>query len=148
MNSGTVLTGSIGIAIGIAIGVVAVATDLVRRVVPNWLTVAGVLAGVLFHAATGGWRGLGLAIGGAALGLVVLLPVRMAGAMGGGDLKLMAAFGALLGPPGILLAAVLAAIFGGIWALAWLGFRPRVRAVPYAPAIVLGAWASWIGGGS
>jgi len=66
--------------------------------------------------------------------------------MGGGDVKLMAAFGALLGPPGILLAALMAALFGGIWTLAWVASRPRAAAIPYAPAIVLGAWASWIGG--
>ena len=68
--------------------------------------------------------------------------------MGGGDVKLMAAFGTLLGPAGILLAALLGCIFGGIYAAAVLLCNPRTHAIPYAPAIVLGAWFSLLGGGS
>jgi prepilin peptidase CpaA len=139
---------TIGLAIGAALGVVSAISDLARRSVPNWLTGAGVLGGLLWHAVGGGWRGLGWAAAGAALGFALLLPLHIQGAMGGGDVKLMSAFGALLGPGGILLAALLAAIFGGIWALVWLGWRPRAGAIPFAPAIVLGAWASWMGGGS
>lgn len=45
-------------------------------------------------------------------------------------------------------AAVLAAIFGGLRAIVRLAFQPRTAAIPYAPAFVLGAWVSWIGGGS
>jgi prepilin peptidase CpaA len=139
----------VGLAAGAlaALGVAAVVTDLARRSVPNWLTALGVLTGLLFHAGNGGWRGLGLAAGGAAVGFALLLPFHLIGAMGGGDVKLMAAFGAVLGPAGILPAALLAAMAGGVWAAAWLVFRPRAASVPYAPAIVLGAWASWIGGG-
>ena len=68
--------------------------------------------------------------------------------MGGGDVKLMAAYGALLGPSGILLAALFAALFGGLCAAGTLLWKPRTAAIPYAPAIVLGAWVSLLGGGS
>ena len=68
--------------------------------------------------------------------------------MGGGDVKLMAAYGALLGPSGILLAAVFTAVFGGLSAAGASLCNRRVPAVPYAPAIVLGAWISLLGGGS
>jgi prepilin peptidase CpaA len=133
---------------GVAVGVAAMVSDIRHRSLPNWLTGAGMAAGLLLHAANGGWRGLAFAAAGAALGFAILLPFHLLGTMGGGDVKLMAAFGALLGPAGILPAAVLAAIFGGVWAVVWLAFQPRAAAIPYAPAIVLGAWASWIGGGS
>ena len=83
------------------------------RRVPNWLTAAGLAAG-LACALPGGWRGLALATAGAALGFALLLPFHWCGAMGGGDVKLMAAFGAFLGPAGILLAAFFAAIAGGL----------------------------------
>jgi prepilin peptidase CpaA len=63
--------------------------------------------------------------------------------MGGGDVKLMAAFGALLGPAGILSAALFAAIAGGVCALGFAIWGRR--AIPYAPAIVLGAWISLLG---
>jgi prepilin peptidase CpaA len=89
-----------------------------------------------------------MAAAGALVGFLILLPFHWCGAMGGGDVKLMAAYGALLGPSGILLAAVFTAVFGGLSAAGASLCNRRVPAVPYAPAIVLGAWISLLGGGS
>ena len=86
-------------------------------------------------------------IAGAALGFAILLPFYLAGGMGGGNVKLMAAFGALLGPSGVLLAALLSAIVGGVWAAASSLVKPHAAAIPFAPAIVVAAWISWFGGG-
>jgi prepilin peptidase CpaA len=129
------------------LGVAAMAWDIASRRVPNWLTAAGVAAG-LACAVPAGWHALALAAGGAALGFALLLPLHWCGAMGGGDVKLMAAYGAFLGPAGILLAAFFAAIAGGLCAAVVLLRKPRQPAIPYAPAIVLGAWISLLGGGS
>jgi prepilin peptidase CpaA len=134
-------------AIALGLGVTAVVEDLRRRSIPNWLTAAGAAVG-LARAAWGGWHGLAGAAAGAMVGFVVLLPFHRCGAMGGGDVKLMAAWGAWLGPSGILLAAVFAAVCGGLWAGGALLWNPRARAIPYAPAIVLGAWISLLGGGA
>jgi prepilin peptidase CpaA len=117
-----------------------------HRQPPNWLTAAGV-AGGLACAAWGGDQGLGLATAGAVTGFLVLLPFHRFGAMEGGDVKLMAAYVALLGPSGILLAAVFATVIGGLSAAAKLLLSPRTLAVPYVAAIVLGAWVSLLGGG-
>ena len=130
-----------------ALGVASVVEDLRRRRVPNWLTAAGAAGGVAC-AAAGGWHGLGIAAAGAMAGFLILLPCHWCGAMGGGDVKLMAAYGALLGPSGILLAAVFTAVFGGLSAAGASLYNRRAPAVPYAPAIVLGAWISLLGGGS
>ena len=139
------MTPAVSIALGL--GVAAVVEDLRRRRVPNWLT-AGGAAGGLACAAWGGRHGLAMAAAGLAVGFLLLLPFHWCGAMGGGDVKLMAAYGALLGPSGILLAALFATVFGGLSAAgAWL-WNPRAPAIPYAPAIVLGAWLSLLGGGS
>jgi prepilin peptidase CpaA len=81
------------------------------------------------------------------MGFLILLPFRRYGAMGGGDIKLMAAYGALLGPSGILLAALFATIIGGLSAAGKLLLNPRTLAIPYVAAIVLGAWVSLLGGG-
>jgi len=129
------------------VGVWAVVNDLARRSIPNWLTGAGIAAGLISHLWAGGWRGLGLAAAGGGIGFVLPLPLFVFGAMGGGDVKLMAAFGTMLGPAGILLAALLGAAVGGLEAVAWLAVAPRSRAVPYAPPIVLGVWLSLLGGG-
>jgi prepilin peptidase CpaA len=134
------------VLVAAGLGVAAVVEDLRRRRVPNWLTAAG-LAGGLGCAAWGGWHGLGMAAAGTLVGFLILLPFHWWGAMGGGDVKLMAAYGALLGPSGILLAALFAAVLGGLSAAGTLLWKPRTAAIPYAPAIVLGAWISLLGGG-
>src|ERR1017187_8406646 len=135
------------VCIATGLGVAAVVEDLRRRRVPNWLTAAGA-AGGLGCAAWSGWHGLGIAAAGAVVGFLILLPFHWCGAMGGGDVKLMAAYGALLGPSGILLAAVFTAVFGGLSAAGASLCNRRARAIPYAPAIVLGAWISLLGGGA
>ena len=139
------MTAAIAVAGGL--GVIAVVQDVGWRRLPNWLTAAGVAAG-LMCAIPSGWRGFGLALAGCALGFLLLLPFHLCGAMGGGDIKLMAAYGAFLGPSGILLAGLFAAVFGGLYAAAALLRRRRQATIPYAPAIVLGAWVSLLGGGS
>jgi len=85
--------------------------------------------GLGFLAVGGGWRGLGMAAAGAA--------------PGGGDVK-----PGPLGPGGILVAAVPAAISGGLWAAAAGLRKPGAAAIPFATALVPGARASWFGGGS
>lgn len=139
MTAALIITAGLGIAATIG--------DVGWRRVPNWLTLSGAAAG-LAVATGGGWRGLALAATGAVIGFLILLPFHWCGAMGGGDVKLMSAFGAFLGPGGILLAGVFAAIFGGLGAAAVMLWKPREAAIPYAPAIVLGAWISLLGGGS
>jgi prepilin peptidase CpaA len=134
------------VAIALGLGLTAIIEDLRRRKLPNWLTATGVAAGIAL-AVPRGWSGLWPALAGAALGFAVLLPLFLMRGMGGGDIKLMAAFGALLGPTAVLLAAMLAAAFGAVLATGFLLARPRTSAVPYAPAIVLGAWVALLGGG-
>jgi len=128
-------------------GVVAIVLDIRWRQLPNWLTATGA-AGGLAYAAAGGWRALGVAAAGLATGFLLLLPLHLLGGMGGGDVKLMAAFGALLGPGGVLLAGLFAGVLGGLGAALVLLCHPREPAIPYAPAIVVGAWLSLLGGGS
>jgi prepilin peptidase CpaA len=135
-----------GTAIAATLGVTAVMEDMRRRQLPDWLSAAAV-AGGLACAAWDGPRGLGLASAGTILGFLILLPFHQYGAMGGGDVKLMAAYGALLGPSGILLAAAFATVIGGLSAAAKLLLNPRTVAIPYVTAIVLGAWVSLLGGG-
>jgi prepilin peptidase CpaA len=88
------------------------------------------------------------------VGFTVFLIFYLLKGMGAGDLKLMAGFGSLLGPSAILCAAWIAAVVGGLigvgyavglslWRrrLAGVGTQiPRAETIPYAPAIVAGAW--------
>ena len=86
-------------------------------------------AGLALHFAQNGWLGVWHSALGALIGFGVFLIFFLMGGMGGGDVKLMAGFGALLGDGRILLAALLAAIAGGLFAVAYLAVRAAVRRV-------------------
>ena len=129
----------------LALGCAAVIEDLRCRRISNRITMTGLAAGLLLGIIHAGLPGLGVAIAGAALGFGLFLLFYFLGGMGAGDLKLMAAFGALLGPAGILVAAVLGAVAGALLAAgAWL-LQPGAASIPYAPAIVAGAWLALFG---
>jgi len=133
--------------IALVLGCAATADDLRRRRIANWIVLPALAGGLFCHAWTGGAAGMARSASGAALGFAIFLIFYCAGAMGAGDVKLMAAFGALLGPSGILLAALLAAIAGALMAAAALARKHGERSVPYAPAIALGAWLAMLGRG-
>lgn len=104
--------------------VVAAAIDGWKLKVPNWLTFPMVLGGLLFAAITGGGSGLLWALGGAAVGLALLLPLYAIGGMGAGDVKLLAGVGAWVGPMITLWAFAVSAVVGGLMAIvmvAWSG---------------------------
>ena len=64
------------------------------------------------------------------IGFGVFLVFYLMGGMGGGDVKLMSGFGALLGDGRILPAALLAAASGGVMALGYLAVRGILRRIP------------------
>jgi prepilin peptidase CpaA len=96
---------------------VAAVSDLRDRRIPNWLTGGGVAAGFLLQGTVAGWPGVRNACFGCALALLVYIALFALRAIGGGDVKLMAAVGSLAGPQNWLVIFVLASITGGIWAL-------------------------------
>jgi prepilin peptidase CpaA len=67
--------------------------------VPNWLTFPMILSGMPYNTSVGGWGwdGFLMAFVGTIVGIMTLLPLRMVGGMGMGDVKLMAGIGAWLG---------------------------------------------------
>jgi|SRR6185437_10583143 len=80
----------------LGVGAVAAAWDLRTRRIPRWLTVPTLVLGLAWHAWHGGLASAFLA---AAAGLVLGFMLLQLGAIGGGDAKLLAALGALLGLP-------------------------------------------------
>lgn len=75
---------------------------------------------------------------------LLLLDHLFPGAVGGGDVKLMAASGLYLGVSGTLRAMVLTFLSGGILSLIMLAFglsRFREK-IPYAPAVAIGVLAA------
>jgi len=85
--------------------------------VPNWLTFHMVLGGIAYCTYIGGTAGLLWSLGGALVGLAVLMPLHAIGGMGAGDVKLMAGIGAWMGPSITLGAFVVSALVGGVMAV-------------------------------
>lgn len=158
--------------------VLAAVLDLKSRRIPNALTVAGIVAGLVFRAPLG-LDAVGSGLLGAGLGLLLSAPLFALGALGGGDVKLLAGVGAFMGPRQLAAACLLIALLGGILALAeairrgalrtlllnvfymmsrWLSpdrrsleptlVPPARMTIPYGVPIAVGALAWWFWGGN
>ncbi len=96
----------------LAMLLIAAVLDLRLRRIPNWLTLPLMLAG-LAQSCTGAATVMPLAsLLGLLLGGGLSLPMFVMGVRGGGDVKLLAAVGAWLGPQGVLLVYLVAAVAG------------------------------------
>ena len=84
---------------------------------PNWLTLGIAVAGLTLAATRVSGLTVAGAFAGLALGLAVMLPGHLIGATGAGDVKLLAAFGTMLGPKATVLAFLYAALAGGVLAV-------------------------------
>jgi prepilin peptidase CpaA len=125
----------------IAVGMGAAAViDLRTRRIPNILTATLAAIGVGLAVAGLGRVGLGAAVLGCLLGLAFMMPGHIFGATGAGDVKLLAAAGALLGPTDTIYAFLYTAIAGGVLALAVAVARRRVaQTLTSAGALVSGS---------
>lgn len=89
---------------------IAAATDLRTRKIPNWLTLLLILSGLAHATFTGHGPGLGMSVVGLFASALIPFVLFAIGAMGAGDVKLMAGVGAWLGPfagPAVYLLATL-----------------------------------------
>jgi prepilin peptidase CpaA len=91
--------------------------DLNSRRIPNAITLGAAAIAVAMHVLSNGWSGLLLAVSGWAAGFVLFAPLYAVRGIGAGDVKLLAAIGAWLGPVGALWTALYGAVAGGILAL-------------------------------
>lgn len=149
---------------------VATFTDLRSRRIPNWLVFPFLALGFIAPAIAHGKHALVESLEGFALGLLVYGALAIFGGMGMGDVKLVAAIGAWVGPRQLIFAMVLTAMIGGLMALGSVGLRkyrnwkereqraaeveggapvqtaasdPFLQKIPYAPAIALGTLLSF-----
>jgi prepilin peptidase CpaA len=120
---------------------VAAVIDLRTRRVPNGLTGASAAVGLALAISGVGRIGVAASLIGGGIGLALMLPGYLFGSTGGGDVKLLAAIGTLVGPDRIFVAYFGMAIAGGLLAVATALARRRFRnqTFAYAPAIALGA---------
>jgi prepilin peptidase CpaA len=123
------------------------AWDICRRRIPNALTLGSAALGVCVQTVDGGLPGLVYGLAGCVIGLALFLPWFLVRGMGGGDVKLLGAFGAWLGPVLIIWACLFAMVAGGVGAAIVLFVRRRQppRAMRYALPVGMGvALALWL----
>jgi prepilin peptidase CpaA len=104
--------------IALIIGFVACVTDVHTRRIPNLLTFGAAAAGIAVHSSIDGWGGFQMASVGWLAGTALFLPMFVLGGMGAGDVKLLAALGAWLGPRDAFWMAVYGSMAGGAIAFA------------------------------
>ncbi len=149
--------------------VVSVYSDLSHHRVYDWVTIPGILLGIALNSVFYGGAGFWNSLLGFVVGFGVFFIAFIAGGIGGGDVKLMGAVGALAGYPFVLWAVLYTTLIGGLMGmivLIWHGelgsglkrsfrflftFRARERlisegkgrTIPYGFAIVLGTYCAW-----
>jgi prepilin peptidase CpaA len=127
--------------VALALGSIACVTDVRSRRIPNVLTFGGAAAGLMFHAAFPAGSGLLPAAEGWLAGAVVLFIPFALGGLGAGDVKLLAALGAWLGPSEIIRAAMYAALAGGVLALVVALARGYLRTALSNIWLLLSHWS-------
>ena len=124
----------------------AAASDWSARRIPNWLTfslaLSGLAQGFVPGAAAAGLRGAAL---GLLAGLALAFVYYALGAMCAGDVKLLAAVGAWLGPWGALQVFLAEAVIGAALALAQAASQGRLKSVLQNTVVLAGSMAA--GGG-
>jgi prepilin peptidase CpaA len=95
----------------------ATVIDIRTRRIPNPLTASMAGAGVGLAATGISGVSLPAAAFGFVLGLALMLPGHLLGATGAGDVKLMAAIGAIVGPATVVNAFLFTAVAGGVLAV-------------------------------
>lgn len=101
--------------------------DLRTRKIPNELVAVLLGTGLLFALySPNAVRALGLSVAGTAVGFGIWIAFYIAGAIGAGDVKFFAAAGSWLGPGATWRAALIAALVGGVLAIAFLVIEKRL----------------------
>jgi prepilin peptidase CpaA len=108
----------------VAVVIVACVWDVTTSRIPNVLTFTTIVLALAFHAIAPAGSGVSYAALGLLAGLAVFFPMFALGAMGAGDVKLMAALGAWIGWKAILFVALYGSLAGGALGLV-IGMRRR-----------------------
>ena len=127
--------------------------DMDHMIIPDELSLGLAALGLATcwlnpYFAGGMWKGFAPSLGGAATGFFLLWGVAWFGelifkkeAMGGGDIKLMAGVGAVLGWQGVLSTLMIGSFFGAVYGLALMA-QKRVGSkdpIPFGPFLSLAA---------
>lgn len=133
--------------------VVLFAIDLEHQILPNVITLPGIVVGFAFAlAGPPGWRDslLGILLGGGVLYAIAAgyYLLRREEGLGMGDVKMLAAIGAFLGWKAVLLTLVLSSFAGALIGVALIAVQRGTMkyALPFGTFLALGAVAAMLVG--
>lgn len=123
--------------------------DLDFQIIPDSITLPGILIGLIAGSLIlpdpfSRWSLLGYkaSISGALTGFVLfyIVAVLSRGGMGGGDIKMMAMVGALMGWKSVLLTTFLGSLLGSVWGISLMVFKGKGRKtkIPFGPFLAAG----------
>ncbi|UCD11058.1 MAG: prepilin peptidase [Nitrospinaceae bacterium] len=125
-----------------AVLVIITVIDFQHRIIPDRITLPGIIFGFAAGFYLEGWRDslIGFFLGG---GLFYLIAVLSRGGMGGGDIKFIAAAGALVGWQKVLLIIFIGALAGSVVGIALMVLKGGTRKsmIPFGPFLALGTLA-------
>lgn len=116
---------------------IAAVYDYRYRRIPNWLTLTGLVAGLGLNAMLFGLSGLAGSARSLVYGFIVYFVLYMLRAMGAGDVKLMAAVSAIVGPGRWFTIFVLTSLIGGVTALVLVLVKGRVQQTMWNVGFIL-----------
>ena len=100
--------------------------DITKKKIPNFITFPVILWGLLTYTIFQGFEGFKFSGLGFLVGLGIFLVPFILGGMGGGDVKMMAAIGALKGWKFVLYTAVYAGLIGGVLVIIYLIYTKQL----------------------
>lgn len=123
--------------------------DLDHRIIPNVLSVPGMVVGLVVGISLDPSRWLELLVSAFGAGFVLLaIALIRPGGMGMGDVKLVAMMGAFVGKAiaFAMFAGFILALFPSLWLLARHGSKARKMAIPFGPFLAGGGLLAWFWG--
>jgi len=121
--------------------------DIDHHIILDRFSIVTIVLGVLYHVFLTDMSfiniGLGFLLGGGLLFLIAVI-----GTMGGGDIKIMASFGLILGFPKILMALYLSFIIGAVILTPIMLYQKKKfgeykSQVPFGPFLCIGTWITF-----
>ena len=109
------------------VALVGAGFDIKSRRIPNFITGPAILFGLLLHVSLDGGRGLLTSLAAGLICGAIFLIFYLAGGMGAGDVKLIAAVGCLAGLPDTPYLLVLTSLAGGVMGIAFALMRGRMK---------------------
>jgi leader peptidase (prepilin peptidase)/N-methyltransferase len=123
--------------------------DLEHRIIPDEISLGGLVLGLLTSWLTPGF-GIYPALIGAGFGFCffyalawIYLQLTGRSGLGGGDIKLLAMLGSFIGSGGVFATIFISSVFGSVVGIGWGMVKGRKHvmtlAIPYGPFLVVGA---------